>query len=102
MKAQDIATEIINGNFSQDEINTIWSALQEAQRIGRAKQTAVAIATIRVGATGVLQNLRPARINGTRVEVKEIKRTKVTVQEIGKTGFESRYRVPASCIKLDA
>lgn len=101
MKANEIAKAIIEGNFTQAEISGIWTALQEAQRLGRAKQTAVALSQMRIGATGTLQNLRPARINGTRVEVKEIKRTKVTVQEIGKTGFDSRYRVPASCIQLD-
>lgn len=101
MKANEIATAIIDGNFGIAEINIIINAVKEAQRLSRAKASAMAVTSMKVGATGVLTGLRPKHINGTKVKVLEVKRSRVSVQEVGNNSFSGRYTVPAQCIILD-
>lgn len=99
--ANEIATAIVAGNFSTADMNIIIDAVKNAQRLTRQRNGAVAMASIRVGATGVLQGLTPKSINGTKVKVVGIKRSRVVVQEEGNTGYSGRYTVPAECVKLD-
>lgn len=99
--ANEIATDILTSNLSTEDMNVIISAINNARRLNRQKNSAVAMASMRVGAIGKLQNLSPKSLNGTKVEIKEIKRTRVTVQEVDNPTWGGRYTVPASCISFE-
>ena len=101
MNATQIATEIINGTFTTAEMNQIIEAVKNAQRLGRARRSAIAITQMAVGITGTLTGLKPKSLNGTKVKVLTINRSRVEVQEVGNETWGGRYTVPAQCVIPD-
>lgn len=100
MTVTDIVSEIINGNFSSSDLNTIFDACRTASKLSRAKETAVAISTIKRGMTGTLKNIRPKSYVGIPIEVVEVRQSRVKVKKLGGSAFDF-FTVPASCIELN-
>ena len=101
MNATEIAQAIVSGDFNVTELNQLITAINTAQRLTRAKRSAVAMTQVRVGSVGTTVGMRPAH-NGKRVRVLEIKRSRIEVQELDAVNaWSGRYTIPAQCIALD-
>lgn len=98
MNTNEICNAVINGNFSNDEINQIINAVKAAQKFTRARRSASAILTLKVGQRGRLSGLRPNKLNGTEVTIVSVNRSRVLVREDGKPAWSS-YTVPAQCVE---
>jgi len=79
METYEILTSIAAGE--QDEkISRIFDALKERRKAIKAKQEAIAKATLSIGDKGTLTGLRPKYINGAHVIVTGINRTRIEVK----------------------
>jgi hypothetical protein len=99
MTVNEIIKEIIDGNFTKEELSSIYSAYSDAEKMRRAKDNAMAKSALRVGMVGTLQGLKPAKYNGMKVVVTKINKSRVEVKEEGKE-FSWGFTVPATCIQV--
>jgi len=97
----EISKAILDGNFTRDELQLIFDAARQADKLRSQKESTLNLTKLKVGGFGTLTGLTPKKLNGKRVEIKEITRGKVRVQEVGNDGWDGGYRVPASCITPD-
>lgn len=96
MKAEEIVKEIIEGNFSREEIDSFYQAYKTASSLQRAKAGAIALSSLKVGAVGKITNVRPAKWNGVEVVITKINKKRIEVKEIGKE-FLPSFTIPATC-----
>lgn len=96
MKAEEIVKEIINGQFTKDEIDSFYIAYKTAEQMRREKDSALVIASVKVGDVGKIQGIRPVKWNGVEVEVLKIDKKRIQVRETGNE-FAYPFRIPASC-----
>ena len=103
METRDICDSILVGD-NDDDIKTIFNALNERQRIVRAIRGAKARSEMRIGSEGTLTGLSPKYLNGMRVRVSTIKKTRVGITFVDAP--PDRFSlggttIPAQCIILD-
>jgi hypothetical protein len=101
MANQEFIGDIIGG-IHDHQLDEILDACYQRKKLTRDQNTAMAMATIKVGDVVVLKNLRPKYINGLKGKVVEKKRTKISVelhtgQDTGR--FGRRVTCPASCLE---
>lgn len=97
-----LVSDIISGKHDA-ELDEISNAISQRKKLTRSQNTAMAMATIKIGDIVVLKNLSPKYVNGLKAEVKGKKRTKLSVQLVdGPVGRFSGgpVNVPASCVDL--
>jgi ribosomal protein L21E len=95
-----LLADIIDGKHD-GELSEITEAIRQRKKLNSSKNTAKAMATIKVGDVVVLRNLSPKYINGCTGKVMSKKRTKFAVrlddgQYTGRFGLN--VNVPATCI----
>lgn len=92
--------DIISGKHDS-ELDELSEVIRQRKKLTRSQNTALAMATIKVGDIVVLKNLSPKYVNGLKAEVIEKKRTKCAVKLVdGAVGrFSGRVTVPASCME---
>lgn len=95
--ATEISTAIINGNFSNDDFNTIIGAINDARKISRQQKSLAAKHSLRPGDTVSLSGLKSTP-NGTRGVLKEIKQTRGIVNLPNSRGQIVGYSIPLSCM----
>ena len=108
METRDIVHSILTGGVAawprDEDIDAISNALKERRSILRRIRTADARAEMRIGSEGTLTGLSPKYLNGMRVRVSTIKKTRVGITFVDAP--PDRFSlggttVPAQCIILD-
>jgi len=107
IKATNLLGEIIAGEHD-GLLDEIANMIRERKRILRDCATTAARFTLNVGDVCVLHGLSPQYINGSRVEVREIMKTRASVKLLD--GADPRavrrfgygcVRVPLACIEAE-
>ena len=76
----NIIEQIINGNFTSEELRRISKAVHEKFLLVRKQESALKVFTLSVGQRVKISGIRPKKYNGTTGELVEIKGKRVTVQ----------------------
>lgn len=99
MTAEQIVTEIITGKFTKEELTAIYNAYSTAAKLNKEQTNALAMASMKVGAEGILKGISPKKWNGVKVIITKINQKRVEVREANKE-FSYPFTVPAQCIEL--
>ena len=120
----DTYTEVLGAICSgelDEKLDALSGMIRERRRLVRQSKARMTVLTTTVGDTGVLKGLSPQHINGVRVRVTKINRTKLVVEPVEPMKLPGRtakklgvYRygdgenctchgvtVPASCFEAD-
>lgn len=67
-------------NADQHEVERLQVALTERRKLLRASETHEALATLRPGDIATMHGIRPQYLNGVRVKVVQLRKTKILVE----------------------
>jgi hypothetical protein len=97
MKIEELTKQIIEGDYTSQELESVYNAYSSAIKLLRSKEKAVALATVKSGMIGFLKNLKPLKYVGMKVVVTKVNKSRVMVKEADKD-YAFEFTVPANCI----
>lgn len=103
MKNKEIIENIINGNYSSEELTDIAQAVRSAQELVKQQKAAIMKATLKPGDNVELFGLSPKSINGLIATVVAVKKARVSVDipvdyKAGRWSGAKSVDVPLSCV----
>lgn len=86
--------------LTKEELLTLNSTVVDQIKHLRSIDSTILKTKLKIGMVGVLQNIRPNKYNGLKVEILRIKKTTASIKIVDEDYPSEFFNVPIGCIKI--